>query len=82
MNESQTPPGNAWSTDSISEPGWFSNDLYIRKTQTTNDGQYHLATCQWDEVGGFTLYLENYRYGDSVIICYDFGGAGDGVECE
>ena len=72
MNGSVTPNSGAWQTHSIDEPGWFSSDLVIRKEQETSDGQYHLATCHWDKVGGFTLYLENFRYGEQVIVFYDF----------
>ena len=73
MNDAITPKGRAWKTHSIDEPGWFSSDLIIRKEQETPDGQYHLATCHWDKVGGFTLYIENFRYGEQVIVYYDFG---------
>ena len=73
MNGSATPNSRAWKTHSIDEPGWFSSDLYIRKEQTTPDGQLHRATCHWDKVGGFTLYIENFRYGGQVIVFYDFG---------
>ena len=73
MNDAMTPKSSAWKTHSIDEPGWFSSDLIIRKEQETSDGQYHLATCHWDKVGGFTLYIENFRYGEQVIVFYDFG---------
>ena len=82
MNNSRTPAARDWRTRDIDEPGWFDSDLYIRKEQTSSDGFYHLATCHWDKVGGFTLYLYNSRYAENVISCYDFGSAGDGTACE
>ena len=81
MNNSIAPRASNWRTRDIDEPGFFSSDLFIRKEQTTSDGQYHLATCQWDKVGGFTFYLHDSRYGETVIICYDFGGAFDDTHC-
>jgi hypothetical protein len=81
MNNSAAPSRSNWRTRDIDEPGFFSSDLYIRKEQTTSDGQYHLATCHWDKVGGFTFYLYDWRYDGTVIMCYDFGSSGDGTAC-
>ena len=70
-NNSLPPRANNWKTDSIDEAGWFSSKLYIRKEQTTSDGFNHRATCEWDDVGGFTLFLYVRNYGNAVIY-YDY----------